>query len=106
MKKMVTDSNNIMGRYSAKTRDEMVAMMDDHISDLPEDQRASARFDIEEYGYAYDETTYFALFMKWDRPETDEEEAKREAEEAKHEGLRKARDLAEYTRLKAQFGGV
>ena len=104
MKKMIEDSSQIMQRHSAWTRDEMVARLDEEINNLPEDQRASVTFDIDEYGYPYDTNTYYALFMTWLRPENDEEEKKREAEEAARVIARDTRERAEFERLKKHFG--
>lgn len=104
MKKIIRGSERVVDRHSEYTRDELVALLDAEIAKLPEDQRASATFEIDEYGYNYDDTTYHALFMKWDRPETDEEEAKREASEAQQAAWRAMAERAEFERLKKKFG--
>lgn len=105
MKQMIEDSSQIMQQHSAWTRDELMARLDEEIKNLPEDQRSSVTFDIKEYGYNYDPHTYSALFIIWMRPESDEEEKKREAEEAARVAARDTRERAEFERLKKQFGG-
>ena len=104
MKKLIRVARQIMSRDSPKTRDQMIAMMDAEIEDLPEDQRASATFDINEYSYAYSDISHYALFIRWQRPETDEEETKREVGEASWKKVHHERDLADFQRLKKQFG--
>ena len=104
MKKIVQAAEKIMTRHEELTRDKLVELLDAEIEALPEDQRASARFEIDEYGYAYDDNTYYALFIKWNRPETDEEEQKRKAQEAEWKAQQAARDRHEFERLKKQFG--
>ena len=104
MKQVKQDSSKVMSRYEEHTRDELVQLLDKKIAELPDDQRASVRFEIDEHGYAYNGATYHALFMKWSRPETDDEEQKREVREANRKAQQEARDLAEFQRLKKQFG--
>ena len=105
MKKVIGDSTQVISRYEAYTRDRLVQLLDAEIAKLPVDQQASATFEIDEYGHEYDSAVYHALFMKWRRPETDKEEQKREASEAAWKKLRQERELAEFERLKKQFGG-
>lgn len=105
MKKLIGDSTQIMAKYDVYTRDQLVALFDEEIARLPADQQASATFEIDEYGHEYDSTRYHALFMKWQRLETDQEEQKREAQEAAWKEKQRVRDLVEFDRLKKQFGG-
>ena len=92
-----------MGTYEDRTRDQMIKLMDGHINSLPEDQRASATFGVKEYSYPYESTTYHALFMYFNRLETDEEERARMTAEATMQRRQEARERAEYERLKKKF---
>jgi hypothetical protein len=103
-KQLVPDSEQLMACYDDRTRDEMIKMMDEALAALPEDQRASAMFSIDTYSAPYDDSTYCALFMEFKRLETDEEEAKREADEKRFKDQQVKRDRAEFERLKKQFG--
>lgn len=100
MKKLVEDSEQVLSRYTSLNRDEMIVMMDEALENLTPEERETARFEIDEYSYPYDSNVYFALFVKWKRLETNEEEQKRKDSAA-------ARELAElenYKRLKKKFG--
>lgn len=104
MKKIISDSKQVMDRYTGLTRDEMITMMDKALSQIPEDEHSSATFEIDQYSYPYDPNDYYALFMKFKRLETDVEENEREAQEVKMNAEIEARDRAAYERLKKQFG--
>lgn len=103
MKKLVSDSKEVMGRYDSRTRAGMIKMMDDALASLPEDQRKTAEFEIDVYNHDYDPNDYYALFVKFKRLETDAEETKREAQEALYAAQRLAAERKEYERLKKQF---
>jgi hypothetical protein len=103
-KKMVRANDEVLGRYDSRTRDEMVAMLDESIAALPEACRASSRFKIDIETYAYDSGEYPKLFIEYERPETDEEQAKRETLEATYASQATARDKAEFERLSKLFG--
>lgn len=105
MKKKVGVSESVMSRYEPRSRDEMIELLDAAIARLPEASRSSARFEIDIENYSYDETDYPRLFIKYDRLETDEEEAKREAAEAQALAAQEARDKADFERLSAKFKG-
>lgn len=104
MKKLVSDQTSVLSRYSGHTRDEVVAVLDSAIASLPEASRSSARFEIDIENFPYDNTDYPALFMKYERPETDAEETKREASEAASVLAREKREREEFERLSAKFG--
>lgn len=105
MKKLIGDATQLVSRYDVYTRDQLVQLIDSALANLPPNSRPSATFEIDEYGHAYESVAYHALFMKWQRLETDQEEQKREAHEAKWKELQQARDRAEFERLSKQFGG-
>lgn len=104
MKKTVADSKQVVSRYENFTRGELVMLLDGQISGLPAEQRDSVNFSIESYRYPHAGSEHFALFMNFKRPETDEEETRRKAQEAAELGHRQKRDRDEYERLKKQFG--
>lgn len=103
MKKMISDTQFVLDRYSPLSRDEMVEMMDRALAALPEGSRAGARFEVDLVSYPYDSSDYPKLLVKFERLETDAEEAKREAEEARMAALREERERAEFERLSAKF---
>lgn len=106
MKKLTTVSVQVFGRHDGPyTRGQLIAFLDEHLEVLSEDERKTAKFEMDEYGYAYDDNTYHAVFMRYQRLETDEEEQKREAEEAHYSIVQLARERAEFERLLKKFGG-
>lgn len=104
MKKLVDDSDDVMGKYDDRSRDDVIALMDYALAKLTPEQRETAKFGLEEYGYPYDDSTYYAFRIKFKRLETDAEEKKREEQEAQQERRRAEFEAAEYERLKKKFG--
>jgi hypothetical protein len=104
MKRSIEDKRQLMSRGIARTRDGLINLMDEEIASLPEDQRASAKFAVGTYGDGFDDNVNFALFMKWQRPETSEEENARETREKSWKMQQEIRDRAELARLQKKFG--
>lgn len=104
MKNLLAVSDAILGRYQSLSRDQMIEAMDQAIAAIPETSRASARFEIGIENYPYDEGDYPQLFIQYLRPETDEEEAAREATEARSRTESEEREKADFERLSAKFG--
>lgn len=104
MKKLISDSKQLMSRYDTKTREKMIEMMDDALSLIAPDERDTAEFEIQSYSYDYDPNDYYALFLVFKRLETDAEEKKRETLEAKNAKDQEKREQQEYKRLQKKFG--
>ena len=105
MKKKVSVDIQVLNRYSSYSFDELVKLLEDELKVLESDQRPAARFEIKSYRYDYDPTEYYALFLTFDRLETDEEEKLREDSMATYANQRAETDRAEYERLRKQFEG-
>ena len=104
MKKLIQDSTEVFGRYDGGNLQGVIERMTHHVNSLPKDQRASARFEVDNKNYDHDDNDYPTFMMTWMRPETDAEEQKREAQEAAWKEQQAVRDRAEFERLKKQFG--
>ena len=104
MKKLIQDTTEVFGRYDGGSLQDVIDCMTYCVNNLPEDQRASARFVVDSKNYDYDDNDYPTFVMSWQRPETDAEEQKRKAQEAVYKEQQAARDRAEFERLKKQFG--
>lgn len=103
MKKLISDAESIVGRHESHSRDELVQALDKAIASLPESSRASAYFEIDIENYPYDQSDYPKLFIKYQRPETDVEEAARQASDAQRLAECELREQAEFARLQAKF---
>jgi hypothetical protein len=103
-KKMVGDQREIMETYSSRTYDEMVTMLRDACKSIPVEQRDSVRFELDKKYYRYDDEQYVALCMKWQRPETDEEEEKREREERDRKKIIEENERRQYEALAKKYG--
>lgn len=95
MTRFVGESWAIMDWTDRFTREWMIELMDAEIERLPEDQRASARFKVDDG----------ALYIVWLRPETAEEKETREAQDVESKRQEYERRRAEYEQLKKQFEG-
>ena len=104
MKKLISDSKQLMSRYDTKTREKMIEMMDDALASIPPDQRDTAEFEIQSYSHDYDPNDYYALFLVFKRLETDIEEKKRETWETRNSKEQEKREQQEYKRLQKKFG--
>jgi hypothetical protein len=79
------------------------AWLEKVIDDIPEQSRAEATMRLgtfSEYG-----DSYARLTVAYTRPETDEEEAKREARESAHQQETRDRELEQLRRLQAKYPG-
>jgi hypothetical protein len=103
MKIRIESRTNVLGRDTRVTRDELVALLDDAIANLPEESRSTALFEIEEEDQ-YDDRPCHSLHLYSSRLETDEEEERRKKAHKYTEERREAQQRAEYERLKAKFG--
>jgi hypothetical protein len=101
MKQLISERTDILGQYEGGSLQDMIKRLTEAVDMLPEDQRASAEFEIDIQTYAYGE--YPKLFLKFKRPETDKEEKTREERKALFEKQADARDLAEFKRLQKKF---
>ena len=105
MKKMVSVSIQVMGTYENLTRDRMIAMMDSALENIPKESRATATLEIQEYSNSYDPydpDSHYALFINFNRQETNKEEKDREKQETESYELKQARRY--YKRLKKKVG--
>jgi hypothetical protein len=104
-KKIVGDRKQVLRTYSGPlTRDEFVKMLDKELKTLPPKQRETAKFEMDKFYERYDPDEYVALFMVWDRPETDEEEKTRERNERDRAKIRELSEREEFKRLSKKFG--
>ncbi len=103
MKQQIKDFQEIMALHEEYVLPDLLVMLTEAVQSLPIDQVASARFQIDIKTFSYDDTEYPQLVMSFLRPETDAEEAKREAQEQQIRLRLEARDLAEFKRLQTKF---
>ena len=101
MKKLRGDQRaiNVYG-----TLDEFIQTLKDNVEELPEECRASVRFDLGVENYAYDPNNYHLLFMTFERLETDDEEALREAQEQAWKESEETQARAQFEALQKRFG--
>ena len=105
MKKKVQDRRELIGKHDYYSPAEMLAMIGEAFDSIPIDDRHSCRFTVDTETYAYDDGEYPKFYVVWDRDETDEEEKKREDQEAVWKAQREAGERAQYEALKKKFGG-
>ena len=89
--------------------DDMIAPLQAVIADLqaalaeiPEERRDSARLRV--YGTG-DGSVNITVEVRHERPETDDEMAARERRDSRYARQQQERELEEYRRLRAKFGG-
>lgn len=73
------------------------------LNDIPEPYRAGATIDISSTS-GYDESHYAEITVSYTRPETDEEEAEREAKEHADADRKRAAELNQLAALQAKYG--
>lgn len=100
----MNERKDILSRYTSYSRDELVKELDLQISILPEDERASVRFEVDTDSQPYDSSEYPKLFMTWERQETDKEMEQRYMLAEQYDQGRKQRELAEFKRLEKLYG--
>lgn len=103
-KQMKSDMRELFGRFDSYTLADLIGRLTEAVEALPEDQRASAKFSVEEEQYDYDPDPRTAFFISWSRPETDEEQTKRVAAEDAAKKQREDYERRQYEALKAKFG--
>ena len=88
--------------------DDMIAPLQAVIADLqaalaeiPEERRDSARLRV----YGTGEDVNIRVTVRHERPETDDEMAARERRDSRYARQQQERELEEYRRLRAKFGG-
>ena len=79
-----------------------VAWFADKLEAIPSEHRAKAKIEIDSVG-CY-ESHHGHIEIYYDRQETDDEMAAREAEELRGQEAQKARDLRTLAKLKAKYG--
>jgi hypothetical protein len=65
MKKMISDKKEVCAKHDAYTLMEMHGLLNKVVIELPEDQRSSARFEIDSELYPYDDNEYPKMFLTW-----------------------------------------
>ena len=103
-KKMVNDQRELMSKYEGRSYDDMIALLRDARKSLPAEVRDSVRFELDTKYYKYDDEAYVVLFMKWVRPETDEEEEKRVRDERDCKKILEANERRQYEELAKKYG--
>jgi hypothetical protein len=101
--KLTSKTRYLFGTYENHTLPELMDAINVALEDLPEDQRASATFGVVEEHHTYDENPAVYFAMTFQRPETAEETAKREASEAETKLYREQWERRQYEELKAKF---
>lgn len=105
-KQLKNDMREVLGKYDSCSLDELVRRCTEALEGLPEEQRATVKFGIEEEHYQYDSEGRTALFMTFAREETDDEQTKRLTDEKRAKELRTAHDEREFKRLQKIFGNT
>lgn len=98
------ERDDVISRYDQYTRDELIAELDLKINALPEELRASVRFEVDMDHSPYDPSEYPRLFMTWKRPETDREMNARIKRAKQLLLTQEERELQEFKRLQKKYG--
>lgn len=101
---LVAAMREVAGRYDSFTRDELVASLDRAILELDEALRASVTFEVDSESEPYGNGEYPKLYIKWRRPETDEEMNRRLAHQKQYAEMRVEHERREYERLQKIYG--
>ena len=104
MKKYKSERLDVLSRYSYYSRDELIARMDECLSQLTPKQASTAKFNVDVETYQYESAEYPKLFLNYDLEETDAEEAAREAKEAEQAAIWEGIQAAEFERLRKIYG--
>lgn len=103
-KKTIRVQEYAIGKYSSFSLQEMIIDLTEKANRVEEKYRDSVRFEIDEVWEQYDTSPTVALYISYDRLETDKEFETRIADEAKAVEAKLIRDRAEFERLRKQFG--
>ena len=82
MRKFVEETRELFDQYDTFTYASLCDRLKLEIDRLPEDQKSSVRFEIENISYPYDEGVYPYMVMRFKRPETDQEMNVRESQDS------------------------
>ena len=91
------------GEWPPTDATECVAWFSGKLEAIPAEYRATAKVEIESVA-SYEDSHYAHIVIYYDRPETDDEMAAREAEELRHQEAQKAQELRTLAALKAKYG--
>lgn len=82
---------------------ECVAWFAVKLAEIPAEYRAGAKIYIDSRS-SYEDSSYARIEIYYDRPETDDEMAAREAEERRRQEAQKAQEIRTLAALKAKYG--
>ena len=97
----VFDEEQYADGWPPEDANEFIAWLVEKINSIPEEHRATAKIEIDTTSSYGD--TYANLAIKYNRPETDEEEERREGQEKGIRENQKARELRQLETLKAKY---
>ena len=98
----VFDKEQYDGEWPPTDATECVAWFAGKLESIPAEYRATAKVEIESVP-SY-EDSYARIVIRYDRTETDDEMATREAKERQLQEAQKARELRTLAELKAKYG--
>lgn len=99
----VFDKERYDGDWPPTDATKFVAWFAEKLAEIPEGYRATGKIEIESVS-GYEDSHYARIEICYNRPETDDEMATREAEEQLRQEAKKAQELRTLAALKAKYG--
>ena len=99
---IVFEEEQYDGEWIPNNAAEVLEWLSDKVNSIPEEFRDSALFEVDARSN-YEDSAYASIRISYVRPETDEEEAKREDEERRHAERRRDGELRKLAELKAKY---